>query len=333
MQEVVAMSRAPADGSVSRRRAKAIGTRRWRARIGWAAVCLSTAMGSIYGWWGIVQNFTMGWYEATTTANVLLMLAYLSPLLAVIVLTSCAIRFPDTAFATHSVIAAALCAWLFYQYWIEGRGLLVDHRIITAGTLVVIGLLYSFGRPEPASRAYVTILLIPVAVTVATGIGPAARAYARTDDGDRSARVVEGSGLTLVWAPEGPGWSRTPVTWHEAVRISAHLSDDGRSIVENDVNAWRLPTVDELVRSLTSGQRHAGGEWNSELATARYLTRPAKESPLWRVRSPIIYWWTATQLDDRYAYAVCFNGRVVLSPQNSRFRGRGFRAVRVVASK
>src|SRR3972149_3744020 len=71
-----------ADGPVARRRA-ADGTRRWRVRIGWAAVCLSTAMGSVYGWWGIVQNFTMGWFEATTAGNVLLMLGYLSPLLAV----------------------------------------------------------------------------------------------------------------------------------------------------------------------------------------------------------------------------------------------------------
>ena len=135
-----------------------------------------------------------------------------------------------------------------------------------------------------------------------------------------------------MWAPEGPAWSRTPVTWQEAGRIAAHLSDDGRSITDHVVNAWRLPTLDELVRSLTTGQRNARGTWNSDLVRAQYLTRPAKESPLWMVRSPIIYWWTATQQDDQYAFAVCFNGRVVLSPKSSLFRGRGFRAVRVVAT-
>ena len=29
----------------------------------------------------------------------------------------------------------------------------------------------------------------------------------RVDDGDRSARLIEGNGVDLIWAPEGPGWN------------------------------------------------------------------------------------------------------------------------------
>lgn len=330
MQEVaVTSSVAPAQNLTSPRRPRATSRRAWRVRAGWVAVCLSTATASVYGWWGIVQNFTMGWYASTTPGNILLMLAYLSPLLVILGLAVCAVRFPDAAFAGHALVATGLCAWLFHQSWTEGHGLPLDHRLATAAIMAVAGLLYSFGRPEPRSRAYLTILAVPLAITLASGIGPALRAHARQDDGNRAARVVVGNGVTLVWAPEGPGWSQTPVTWHEAVRIAAHLSEDGRTVTPTPVNVWRLPTVAELVQSLSSRDTNAGGEWDPWGRTARYLTTPTKESPLWDVRSPIIYWWTATQPDgEEHAYAVCFNGRVVLSPTKRVFRGRGFRAMR-----
>ena len=66
----------------------------------------------------------------------------------------------------------------------------------------------------------------------------------RTNDGDFGARVVEGNGVTLVWAPEGPGWPREGIKWDEAVRRCQHLTEDGLSLGDEPQGIWRLPTAD-----------------------------------------------------------------------------------------
>jgi hypothetical protein len=55
---------------------------------------------------------------------------------------------------------------------------------------------------------------------------------------------------------------------------------------------------------------NAQGQWDSSLARARYSEQPDKESPLWNVHSPIIYWWTATEVDSGSAYIIVYDGKV-----------------------
>ena len=75
-------------------------------------------------------------------------------------------------------------------------------------------------------------------------------------------------------------------------------------------NAWRLPTVEEAVRSMSRHGVNSGGTWNEQTRTATYRVRPDKESPLWNVRSQVIYWWTATEVDGERAYIVVYDGKV-----------------------
>jgi hypothetical protein len=76
------------------------------------------------------------------------------------------------------------------------------------------------------------------------------------------------------------------------------------------MNIWRLPTVDEAVRSMARHGQNSGGVWNEETAKATYNTTPDKESPLWNVYSQVIYWWTATEVDEEHAYIIVYDGKV-----------------------
>lgn len=73
---------------------------------------------------------------------------------------------------------------------------------------------------------------------------------------------------------------------------------------------------------------NAGGVWDAVRASATYRTEPDKESPLWRVHSPIIYWWTSSQAGSNKAYRIVYDGRALATPENAFMGSIGFRAVR-----
>jgi hypothetical protein len=56
--------------------------------------------------------------------------------------------------------------------------------------------------------------------------------------------------------------------------------------------------------------KNSGGIWDAENAEAAYKTTPDKESPLWNVYSQVIYWWTATEVDEERAYIIVYDGKV-----------------------
>ena len=47
--------------------------RRWRNILGWIAVAFSTALSSMWAFWGIVENFHEGWYYRSAASNIALM--------------------------------------------------------------------------------------------------------------------------------------------------------------------------------------------------------------------------------------------------------------------
>jgi hypothetical protein len=148
------------------------------------------------------------------------------------------------------------------------------------------------------------------------------------DDGDRSARRVAGNGVDLIWAPEGPGWPANGLTWEEAKRRCRHLTEDGLSLAQTPQDIWRLPTLEEAVRSMHRHGRTSGGSWDSARARASYQRTPDKESPLWNIHSQVIYWWTATEANEGEAYIIVYDGQVWPRPKGARWGYLGFRAVR-----
>ncbi|GMV07276.1 MAG: hypothetical protein AMXMBFR53_35510 [Gemmatimonadota bacterium] len=121
------------------------------------------------------------------------------------------------------------------------------------------------------------------------------------------------------------------MSWHDAVDHAARLSPDGFRLESEPVHAWRLPTVEEAVRSLTFRGLNAGGVWDPRAERATYRVTPDKETPLWDPHSRVIYWWTSTEVDRSAALSVTYNGRTNRRPKSAAQDYLGFRAVRAAS--
>lgn len=199
--------------------------------------------------------------------------------------------------------------------------------------LCIVGVLFWYGQFKSKKWPLRIAGLLPLLVIIVFAIEPAIRVSKRIDDKNYGSRLVAGNEVALIWAPEGPGWPSTPQEmtgkkWAEVSSICAHLSDDGKTRMDTPQNIWRLPTVDEAVRSLTRNGKNAGGKWDADRAKASYTVMPDKESPLWKVYSPIIYWWTSTELNDSTVYRVVYNGGVQSLSKKTSMGSLGFRAVK-----
>ena len=253
-------------------------------------------------------------------ANLGLMLVqYLSPMLIFIGITLVSIFYRRLGSVLHGAFVV-FAIWFFNAFQNPALFILI-------APLIGLGLLYWLGDPQPRRRAAFLVLGLPALTLILAGVEPAWRVSQRIADGNLQARVVVGNGVSLIWAPDGPGWPRTGTDWYEARQVCRYLSEDGLTVASSPQNVWHLPTVDEAVRSMTCHGRNCEGEWDAENAQAIYNLRPDKESPLWNVYSPVIYWWTDTEVDDKYAYIIVYDGKVW--PRGKRIRPDylGFRCV------
>ena len=291
---------------------------------GWLAVALSTLVTCLWAFWGIIENFHEGWFYDSFLSNVgLMFVQYLSPMIIFLSLTLLAIAFPRLGAMAYALVGITLGLVLFG--W-ENR---VAMQLVIL-PMFLLGILYWYGRPQPRRRAYWIAVGLPILTLIICGVEPVLRITGRVNDNNLDARVVEGNGVRLVWAPEGAGWPRKGVTWHEALSRCQHLLADGRTLAEVPQDVWRLPTVEETVRSMSRHGINSGGVWNVQARAATYQTRPDKESPLWDVHSQVIYWWTATEINDEQAYMIVYDGKVW--PRRKRFAPDylGYRCVKPV---
>jgi hypothetical protein len=244
---------------------------------------------------------------------------YLSPMLIFMGVTLVSIFWPRFGGGLHAIFAL-LVAWFFQSFTNPGTFLLIL-------PLMGIGVLYWFGRPQPRMIAVSLAIGLPMLTLIVSGIEPVLRVSQRIDDGNLQARLVPGNGVSLVWAPDGPGWPRTGVDWYEAQQVCQYLSEDGLTLASEPQHIWRLPTVDEAVRSMARHDQNSGGVWDAEIGKATYQTRPDKESPLWNIHSQVIYWWTATEVDEERAYIIVYDGKVWPRAKRFSLPYRGFRCV------
>jgi hypothetical protein len=290
-------------------------------RAGWIAVSLSIGITCFWAFWGIVENFHEGWYFESLPSNIgLMFLQYLSPMLIFMSITLISINWPRFGGGLHGIFAL-LAIWFFKAFSNAATILIIL-------PLIGIGALYWYGRPHPRKIAVTLAVGLPMLTLVITGIPSAIRVSQRVDDGNLDARLVQGNGVALTWAPDGPGWPRAGSDWHEAQRICRFLTEDGLTLAPVSQDIWRLPTVEEAVRSMTLHGQNSGGDWDAEIAEASYDMPPDKESPLWNVHSQVIYWWTGTEVDEEKAYIIVYNGQVW--PRSKQFGPAylGFRCVK-----
>ena len=274
-----------------------------RQLAGWLALGVSTLVTCFWAFWGIVENFHEGWYFETLLSNLgLMFVQYLSPMLLFMTVTLVSIFWHRIGGGLH-VVVALLAIWFFKAFSNAATFLIIL-------PLIGMGLLYWFGRLEPRKLAASVAVGLPLLTLFIAGTGPAVRVSQRIDDGDLQARLVHGNGVDLIWAPDGPGWPREGTTWYEAQKACAYLSEDGLAVAPTPQNIWRLPTVDETVRSMARHGINSGGVWNAETIKATYDITPDKESPLWNIYSQVIYWWTATEVDEDHAFIIVYDGKV-----------------------
>ena len=292
-----------------------------RQLVGWIAVGLSTVITCFWAFWGIVENFHEGWYYESLLSNVgLMFVQYLSPMLIFLAVTLLSIFWPRIGAGLHGILALGV-AWFF--------GALTNTvTLFLMVPLIGLGALYWFGRPQPRKLAASVAIGLPLLTLVISGIAPALRVSQRLDDGNLQARLVHGNGVDLVWAPDGPGWPREGANWYKAQEVCEYLSEDGLALAPEPQQIWRLPVVDEAVRSMARHGQNSRGVWDAEIAEATYKTTPDKESPLWNRTSQVIYWWTATEADKDHAYIIVYDGEVW--PRSKQFGPAylGFRCVR-----
>ena len=293
--------------------------------VGWMAVLLVTLVSSFWAFWGINEAFHEGWCKPQLWMRCLQVLAYITPATVLCVLTVLALRWPWLGAMLFALVGLTIAVLIV----LDGANFGYQTTALLTAIPIGVGLLFFFGRPSPKWLAYRISVGLPLAIILSFGVVHAVTVSTRFDDGDRGERIVEGNGVTLVWAPAGPGWTRRGlIGWEEAAELASRLSEDGKSLADEPLNIWRLPTREEVVCSLTRKNKNAGGQWDADRQQATYDRRPDKESPLWDPFGPLIYLWTSEQESDNRAWIVVYHGGIYAKPKVTGSPSFGFRAVR-----
>lgn len=290
--------------------------------IAWIAVSISAIFANFWAYWGINENFHEGWYFPSFWNNVLLMFGqYLLMPIGFMLLAFISIKWNKIGAICHLLLAGVV----LYFFGKMNAGF-----IFVAIPLIGLAILYWFGRLQSRRFAYFLVIGLPLIQILGIGTFHAVRVANRYNDNNFETRLIKGNGVALVWAPQGPGWPDKGTTWYEAKRICAHLNADGKTLSEKELNLWRLPTINEAVRSMIYHGYNAGGVWDSVSKKATYKDQPDKESPLWNMHLKTIYWWTLTEVNEKESYIIVYNGGVWPRRKNLKADYLNFRAVKEV---
>jgi hypothetical protein len=272
--------------------------------LGWIAVGIVIIIASLWAYWGGIENFHEGWYSKSIWENISMMIVqYWSLALVFIILGIIGIRFPIASLPLCIITGIAAAVIL------SGANFSVVWAMIII-PLAGLGLLFFFGRAKPKRLAYILVASLPIAILLVTSIIGLIRVSQRVDDGNYKQRRIETGSVCLIWAPRGPGWPDEGVSYYEARETCAYLNEAGTKILDEKVNIWRLPTVEEAVASQMLHGENAGGIWDTRYGKAMYRLTPDKETPLWDPHSKVIYYWTDTIESEGRAYIMVYNGGV-----------------------
>ncbi len=282
--------------------------------IGWIAFSISILTACFWAFWGIIENFHEGWYHEALGQNLVMMFAqYLAPVIITITLSLVGI------FRNKLGALFFLGTGIFLAFFVNNP--------IASVPLILIGTLFWFGDFSPKKWKYRLMLILPGLTLIIAGIEPIVRVSSRVNDRNFQAREIRQNGVALVWAPQGPGWPEDGMSWHEADSICTYLNEDGLSLSDHPQNIWRLPTVEEAVKSMQRHGKNAKGKLDTK-GNPEYETRPDKETPLWNPNRQVIYWWTSTEIDSAKAYIIVYDGKIWERRKNFGPKYLGFREVK-----
>jgi len=341
---------------------------------GYLATGLLILTTSLWTFWGTAEMYYEGWGMPFPKP-----LAYLIPAAVCLALTLASLTWPRFGGWLLIVIGGGFTLWWWRlaaaREWLGWRWILSTFPV--SGMLILTGALFLLeGRHRQRRRAegwsppagwfrrnarYVLAVGFPLLTAVAVSAYYLPTLLTRVDDGDRGARLIEGQGEALVWAPEGPGWNwKQPwggyPSWNQialygvppvglgdkpsrqgadateedlrTAGLCRYLSEDGRTLMAEPQNVWRMPTADEVIRSLVRHGANAGCTWDGQSGRADCRVTPDKETPLWAPDQQPIYYWTADEYDAHRAYYVSYNGGVGHQPKSWGNPRHGYRCVR-----
>lgn len=352
---------------------------------GYAATGLMMVATGLWAFWGFMEMYYEGWGQPG-----LLPLAYLTPGLIFLAFWLLAEALPRFGGWLIIVFGILFTAWILSMQLRRGSPTLaglLSWFPVTAMVVLVGGLFVVAGRrrarkedeplrngKEEGEGSWIrrnARLLLPPGTFLLVGLvctGLNSHVFFRNDDGDRSARLIRGNDVALVWAPAGPGWAQSDGTvpdnlsWNQIALygmepvgfgdkphreqrnatpeemarygLFRYLTADGTSLAPRPQDVWRMPTVREIVRSLVRNGENAGcvppeGDL-AEGVRGRASCRetPDKESPLWATDYPFIYMWSVQEADSTRAYYVSYNGWVQHQPKSWGNPRHGHRFVR-----
>jgi hypothetical protein len=331
--------------------------RPWRRLPGRVATGLLAIATALWTYWGFGEMYYEGWWGAWTHR-----LPYLVPPVICVAFTLIALTWPRVGGWIVLLVGGAFTAWRWLRQ--AQLGLLTVSWALSwfpvSATLVIAGLLFllegryrrgrrSEGWTPPSGwprRNLRTIVALAPSLLTVIGVTAffAPLLLTRYDDGDRSARRIEGNGLALAWAPEGPGWNWHPLKdvgrypcWDDlalygvppvgihqerklqegahateadmhVTGLCRYLGADGTTVMTDPQDVWRMPTTDEIVRSLVRKGRSAGCSWDGESTSADCQRQPNKDAPLWAPDQAPIYYWAADAFGENEAWYVPYTG-------------------------
>jgi hypothetical protein len=305
--------------------------RRKEVILGWIALAISTLIAALWAYWGIGEAFHEGWWAPTLAGRLLQTVAYMVPMGICLAIGSLTIRWPKIGAIIFFLFGTIFSLLIFKELWPKFRLEVVLSWLPVTLLVIGVGVLWWFGKLHPLRLAYYIFLGIPLLVILFFGAYPVYKVSTRRTDVSLEAQLVKGNGVSLIWAPAGPGWVRgakNSANWLEATEICSRLSEDGMQLLDKPQNIRRLPTVEEAVLSMARHGVNCGGTWDAQAQRASYRIQPDKEPPLWDPFTETIYWWTATRDGEESAFIIVYDGNVWSRSKTLGMGSQGFRAVK-----
>lgn len=349
------------------------------------ATGILTLLTVLWVFWGVGEMYYEGWWGAWTNR-----LPYLVPGAAFLIFTGLGLSRPRLGGWMMIGVGVSGFAWWMARQGFESRQLLIGFML--GGFASLIGVLFLF-EDRYQRRRYATgwkpsanwlvrnsNYLVGFVPALAAFIGVCVHFLPlildRYDDHIRGSRLIEGNGVTLIWAQAGPGWSEgigssqkagyllpnANLSWDkiafygvppigygdkpnangkhptasdmQLTGLCRFLSADGSALMTEPQDIWRMPTTDEIVRSLVRRGKNAGCSWDGLSDHADCRVQPNKDSPLWNPDTSPIYYWSADEHDSTSAWYVpytgggSYGGAIDYQPKDWGNSRHGFRCVR-----
>lgn len=315
---------------------------------------------SLWCYWSIGEMYHEGWW-----GPFYIRLVYLIPGAAFLLLTLVGIRWPRIGGWLIVVVGGLFTIFFMDIHFVDGKlaadrdltGALISVPLVFLGVMLLVEARNQKRRvaqngtyPQnwwKRNLWYILAVAPPLLILIGLSVTNLPMVLSRKDDGFRGIRLINGNGVNLVWAPEGPGWNwmqdyggypswnmvalygLDPVGMGEKpgfdyrageyassaemakYNLCLYLSKDGLTLEKELQNIWRMPTIDDYARSYTRKGKIASCFWEGgDQDQMTCETNPNKETPLWAPDLSPIYYWAAEEYNDSLAYYVSYNGWV-----------------------